>query len=150
DVCIVAIGSDFENNILTTTALKSVGVKRIICKALTERQRSVLLRVGADKVVLPESEAGYRLALELSNPNLLDRIPLGAEHCVVELSIPQSLAGKTIYQADLRRRFGVTVVAVKRGEAVIVAPPADFGLLKDDLIVVIGTNANIFEMSDWE
>ena len=150
DVCIVAIGSDFENNILTTTALKSIGVKRIICKALTERQRSVLLRVGADKVVLPESEAGYRLALELSNPNLLDRIPLGAEHCVVELSVPQAFAGKTIFQADLRRRFGVTVVAVKRGEAVSVAPPADFGLLKDDLIVVIGTNANIFEMSDWE
>jgi trk system potassium uptake protein TrkA len=149
-VGIVAIGSDFESNILATTALKTMGVRRIICKALTARQRSILLRVGADKVVLPESEAGYRLALELANPNLLDRIPLGAEHCVVELSVPQSLAGKTIYQADLRRRFGVTVVAVKRGEAVTVAPPADFGLLKGDLIVVIGTNANVFEMSDWE
>lgn len=150
DVGIVAIGLDFENNVLATTALKAVGVRRVICKALTERQKSILLRVGADKVVLPESEAGYRLALELVNPNLLDRIPLGAEHCVVELSVPRGLAGKTIYQADFRRRFGVTVVAVKRGDSVTVAPPADFSLLQDDLIVVIGTNANVFEMAEWE
>lgn len=150
DVGIVAIGSDFESNILATTALKAVGVKHVICKALTERQQSILMRVGADKVVLPESEAGQRLAMELANPNLLDRLPLGAEHCVVELSIPQALAGRTIFQADLRRRFGVTVVAVKRGDAVTVAPPANFGLLMGDLIVVIGTNANVFKMSDWE
>lgn len=150
DVGIVAIGSDFESNILATTALKSTGVKRIICKALTTRQQAILLRVGADKVVLPESEAGYRLALELSNPNLLDRIPLGAEHCVVELSVPEKYSGKTIYQADLHRRFGVTVVAVKRGDEVIVAPPADLNLLKGDLIVVIGTNTNVIEMSNRE
>lgn len=150
DVGIVAIGSDFESNILAATALKATGVKQVICKALTERQQSILLRIGADKVVLPESEAGYRLAMELSNPNLLDRIPLGSEHCVVELSIPKALAGKTIHQADLRRRFGVTVVAVKRGDIVTVAPPADFALLMGDLIVVIGTNANVFELSDWE
>lgn len=149
DVAIVAIGSDFESNILATTALKSVGVRRIICKALTERQRSILLRVGADKVVLPESEAGQRLAIELANPNLLDRLPLGAEHCVVELSVPEKLSGKTIHQADLRRRFGVTTVAVKRGDEVIVAPPADLSLLKDDLLVVIGTNANVLDMSNW-
>ncbi|MBN8655969.1 MAG: TrkA family potassium uptake protein [Anaerolineae bacterium] len=150
DVAIVAIGSDFESNILATTALKAVGVRRIICKALTERQRSILLRVGADKVVLPESEAGQRLAMELVNPNLLDRLPLGAEHCVVELSVPETLSGKTIYQADLRRRFGVTTVAVKRGDEVIVAPPADLNLLKDDLLVVIGTNANVLDMSNWD
>ncbi len=147
---IVAIGSDFEANLMATVALKAVGVKRIICKALTERQQTILLRVGADKVVLPESEAGQRLALELANPNLLDRIPLGREHAVVELSVPDATAGTTLQQAELRSRFGVTVVAVKRGESVTVAPTADFVLAKGDLLVVIGTNENIYAMNDWD
>ncbi len=149
DTVVVAIGADFESNLMATVALKSIGVRKIICKALTERQKTILLRVGADKVVLPEFEAGERLALELANPNLLDRIPLGPEHCVVEISIPDSLEGITIQQAELRRKYGVTVVAVKRGETVTVSPPADFSLTKGDLLVVIGTNKNVFAMSDW-
>lgn len=149
DTVIVAIGADFEANLMATVALKAVGVKRIICKALTERQKTILLRVGADKVVLPESEAGQRLALELVNPNLLDRIPLGREHSVVELSVPGAVAGTTLQQAQLRSRYGVTVVAIKRDESVTVAPPADFVLAKGDLLVVIGTNENIFAMNDW-
>lgn len=149
DTVIVAIGSDFEANLMATVALKAVGVKRIICKALTERQKTILLRVGADKVVLPESEAGQRLALELANPNLLDRIPLGREYAVVELSVPDTAAGTTLQQAELRSRFGVTVVAVKREESVTVAPPADYILANGDLLVVIGTNENVFAMKDW-
>ncbi len=149
DTVIVAIGADFEANLMATVALKAVGVNRIICKALTERQKTILLRVGADKVVLPESEAGQRLALELANPNLLDRIPLGREHAVVELSVPDAAAGSTLQQAELRSRYGVTVVAVKRGESVTVAPPADYVLARGDLLVVIGTNENVFAMNDW-
>lgn len=149
DTVIVAIGADFEANLMATAALKAVGVRRIICKALTERQKTILLRVGADKVVLPESEAGQRLALELANPNLLDRIPLGREHSVVELSVPGAVAGITLQQAQLRSRYGVTVVAIKRAESVTVAPPADYVLAKGDLLVVIGTNENVFAMNDW-
>ena len=108
-----------------------------------------LLRVGADKVVLPESEAGQRLALELANPNLLDRIPLGHEHAVVELSVPEAVVGTTLQQAELRSRYSVTVVAVKRGESVTVSPPADYRLAKGDLLVIIGSNENIFAMNDW-
>jgi trk system potassium uptake protein TrkA len=149
DTVIVAIGSDFEANLMATAALKAVGVKRIICKALTERQKTILLRIGADKVVLPESEAGQRLALELANPNLLDRIPLGHEHSVVELTVPGAVAGTTLQEAQLRSRYGVTVVAIKRGDLVTVAPPADYVLAKGDLLVVVGTNENVFAMNDW-
>jgi trk system potassium uptake protein TrkA len=150
DTVIVAIGSNFEANLMATVALKGVGVRRIICKALSERQQTILLRVGADKVVLPESEAGQRLALELTNPNLLDRIPLGREHSVVELTVPGAVAGTTLQEAQLRSRYGVTVVAIKRGDLDTVAPPADYVLAKDDLLVVIGTNENIFAMNDWD
>lgn len=149
DTVIVAIGSDFEANLMVTAALKAVGVRRIICKALTERQQTILLRIGADKVVLPESEAGQRLALELANPNLLDRIPLGREHSVVELTVPGAVAGTTLQATQLRSRYGVTVVAIKRGESVTVAPPADYVMAKGDLLVVIGTNENVFAMNDW-
>jgi trk system potassium uptake protein TrkA len=150
DIVVVAIGLDFESNLMATVALKAVGVRHIICKALTERQKTILLRVGADKVVLPESEAGQRLALELANPNLLDRIPLGREHAVVELSVPTAVSGITLQQAALRSRYGLTVVAVKRGEAVTVAPPADFVLAKGDLLVVIGTNENVIAINGWD
>ncbi|MFN3373900.1 MAG: potassium channel family protein, partial [Chloroflexus sp.] len=68
DTVVVAIGSQFEANLMTTVALKQLGVKRVVCKALNERQQYILTRVGADMVVLPEHEAGARLAWQLSEP----------------------------------------------------------------------------------
>ncbi len=68
DTVVVAIGSNFEANLLTTVAVKSLGVPHVICKATTDRQRTILLRVGADRVILPEHEAGCRLAQELAAP----------------------------------------------------------------------------------
>lgn len=148
ETVVVAIGSDFEANVITTVALKSLGVRRVISKALTERQRAILLRVGADRVISPEFDAGQRLARELITPGLLDYLPLGPEHSVVEMQAPATLLGQTLSQADLRRRFGLTVLAVKRATALTVSPPADYVLNANDLLVVIGTNTHIARMSE--
>lgn len=150
DTVVVAIGGDFENNLMTTVALHGMGVRRIICKALNEKQKAILLRVGAVKVVLPESEAGNRLALELTAPGMLDQIPLGDHHSIVELQVPDSLMGKTLQDADLRRRFGVNVVAIKHHDTVTVSPTAEYMLDKADLVVVIGSNNNLARLAELE
>ena len=85
DTVVVAIGDDFESSILTTVTLKDLGVRQIVCKAQDERQSSVLLKVGADRVVLPESEAGERLAYLLTVPLTLGQLAVGSDHSIMEL-----------------------------------------------------------------
>lgn len=143
DTVIVAIGSDFENNLLTTVALKALGVKQVICKAPTDRQKDILLRIGADQVVQPEFEAGQRLAQQLISPTILDKLDLGEEYSLAELVVPSSLTWNTLEQLDMRNKHGVTILVIKRGDEVFVTPRADFILHPDDILVVIGRNARI-------
>lgn len=143
DTVIVAIGSDFESNILTTVALKEAGVKHVICKAPTNRQRDILLKVGADRVIQPENEAGRRLADELSSPTVLDKVALGHDHSVAEIVVPSSLAWKTLEQAAIRQEHGISVLVVKRGEQIEVSPNAKFILNPDDILVVLARNNRI-------
>lgn len=143
DTVVVAIGNDFESNLMTTVALKSIGVRHVVCKALTERHRTILLRIGADHVVLPEHEAGQRLARSLAEPNVLDHLDLGAEFSLIELRVPPSMVGMTLNDAALRRRFSVTLLAVKRGAELTVSPSADYVFQDGDLLVMIGTNERV-------
>ncbi|MEM7113320.1 MAG: TrkA family potassium uptake protein [Chloroflexota bacterium] len=143
DTVIVAIGSDFENNLLTTVALKEAGVRNVICKAPTARQRDILLKVGADRVIQPENEAGRRLADELSSPTVLDKVALGPEHSVAEIVVPRSLAWKTLEQAAIRQDHGISILVIKRGDQIEVSPRATFILNPDDILVVLARNERI-------
>lgn len=138
DTVVVAIGSDFESNLITTVALKAIGVKHVICKALSTRQKDILLRVGASEVIQPEADAGRELGLELAAPNLLDRIPLGDDHTIVEFRVPSSLKGKTLAEVDFRNRFGATVMAVKHDSDVVVAPLGTYVMEEGHVLVVLG------------
>jgi trk system potassium uptake protein TrkA len=138
DTVVVAIGTDFESNLITTAALKAIGVKRVICKALSTRQKDILLRVGASEVIQPEADAGRELGLELAAPNLLDRIPLGDGHTIIEFRVPSSLDGKTLADVDFRNRFGATVMAVKHENDVVVAPMGTYLMQEGHVLVVLG------------
>lgn len=138
DTVVVAIGTDFESNLITTAALKAIGVKRVICKALSTRQKDILLRVGASEVIQPEADAGRELGLELAAPNLLDRIPLGDGHTIIEFRVPSSLNGKTLADVDFRNRFGATVMAVKHENDVVVAPMGTYLMQEGHVLVVLG------------
>lgn len=144
---IVAIGDNFEASVLTTASLKSIGIQRVICKALGERQAEILKRVGADRVILPEDEAGQRLALELTFPNLMNRMPLSPGYSIAEVHLPLSMAGKTLMKSGLRKRFNVIVLAIKRGEHMIIAPEAQQTLDSSDLLVVLGQDEEIFQVT---
>jgi trk system potassium uptake protein TrkA len=138
DTVVVAIGTDFESNLITTVALKAIGVEHVICKALSTRQKDILLRVGADEVIQPEADAGQELGLELAAPNLLDRIPLGDEHTIIEFKVPSSLHGKTLAEVDFRNRYGATVMAVKQNDDVVVAPLGTQVMEEGHVLVVLG------------
>ncbi|EFO80551.1 TrkA domain-containing protein [Oscillochloris trichoides DG-6] len=143
DTVVVAIGAHFENNLLTTVALKSLGVRRVVCKALNERQQHILLKVGADQVVLPEHEAGMRLAVRLADPLVLDHLDLGPGFSVAEVRIPRRFVGQSLAKSDLRRLYGINVLAVRRNHHLIVTPPADLIFNPEDLILVIGSDDSI-------
>jgi trk system potassium uptake protein TrkA len=150
DTVIVAIGTEFESALMTTVALKSVGVRRVICKALGERQKTILLKVGADQVILPEHEAGQRLAYTLTTPLMLDQLPLGAEHSIMELRPPASYIGKPLRSLDERDHLRVAIVAHKRGDQVVIAPAMDTVLAVDDVLVVIGPTEQVARFADLD
>jgi trk system potassium uptake protein TrkA len=150
DTVVVAIGSDFESNLMTTVALKALGVHNVVCKASTERQKSILEKVGADRVVLPEQDAGRRLAQVLTSPGILDQLELEPGYSITELRVPEPMVGHTLIDADLRRRFGITVLVIKHGQSLVVSPAADYVLMKDDLLVVLGSNINIARLNQLQ
>jgi trk system potassium uptake protein len=149
DTAIVAIGQDFESNVLITSLLKEIGLRTVICKALSRRQRQILLRVGADQVLLPEEEAGVRLAERLRMPLVLDRLEIEPGVSITELRCPHSFAGHSLRELGLERRFGISVLAIK-GSRVRVSPSEDEVLRGDDALIVIGSDTAIAGLHDRE
>lgn len=148
DAVVVAIGSSLENNLMTTLSLKNLGVRHVICKAQNEKQRTALLSVGADEVVLPEQESAHRLAYALTMPLYIGQIPLGDQFSITELKLPPSFAGRTLRDLDLRNRFGVTVVAVERQDEVVLSPSADLVFQEGDELAVLCTNEQVERLSE--
>lgn len=148
DTVVIAIGSDFESNLITAVALKSLGVKRVICKALSQRQKDILLRIGVDQVILPEADAGRRLGLELATPNLLEQISFGDTHSVLELRVPEAMAGKSLSELNFRKRYDAIVVAVKHEASVTISPNAEQVIDTNDIIVLIGRTDKISKLTE--
>lgn len=138
DTGLVCIGTDFENNLLATVLLRQLGVERVIAKALTMTQREILLKVGADEVILPEHEAGRRLARKMAIDHLVDYLEVGNEIDVVELLAPANTWDHSLSELSLRQRYQLTVIAVRRGDNLIVSPGASFRLKAEDIVVVLG------------
>lgn len=149
DTVIVSISDNFESSIMVTVILKSLGVRRIISKAANERQRTILLAVGADQVVLPEVESAQRLSIFITSPWLLDHVAFGTDHSITEVTTSPAIAGKSLQELALRQRFGLTVLAVRHNDELIISPPADYIVVDGDLLAVLGTNAQVHQLVDW-
>lgn len=135
---LVCISSDFESNVLATTLLLRFGLKRVICKARSRTQKVILETLGAHQVILPEHEAGVHLARRLAASHFIDYLEMMEGVGIVEMLSPPSLWNHTLVEASLRQRFGLTVIAVRRGNEIIVNPTADFKIERDDILVVVG------------
>lgn len=155
DMVVVCVGQ-LEASVLTTLYLKEAGVSEIVVKALNVDHVKILELLGASRIVLPEEEMAVRLAGSLMTPNIIDHIPLTPGHSIVEIKAPESFWGKTIGELDIRRRYKVEVVAVKKyvtsklnGKESLdesqtrVVPPASEVIKPGDALVVIGENEDI-------
>ena len=139
---VVCVGTYFEANLLATVSLRKLGVRRVITKARTVTQQDILLRVGADEVILPEHEAGVRLARRLAGINFVDFLELSDDKGVVEIVTPDHLVGKSLRDAEIRQRYGLAVIAIRRGDDVVISPRAEEIIQANDILVVLGRIAN--------
>ncbi|MEG4248179.1 TrkA family potassium uptake protein [Microcoleus sp. Pol10D4] len=143
ETVIVAIGNYLAESITTTLNLKEGGVSHVIAKASSETHLKLLKKVGADHVVFPEREMGCSLARLLTKPSILERFDLDPAHSIVELLVPEKFDGKTISELELRRRYGLNLLAVGRAEKFEINPEPSERLRKGDAMVVIGSNKDI-------
>jgi trk system potassium uptake protein len=143
DVCVVTISSNIQNSILATLMIKEQGVPMVVAKARDDQHGKVLQKIGADRVVFPERDMGIRLAHNLVAGSVLDYIELSPDNSIAEVLAGDRLVGKNLRQLDLRARYGVNVMAIKKGSKINVSPKADDVVSEGDVIVVIGPNESI-------
>jgi trk system potassium uptake protein len=143
DHVIVAIGDNIQSSILTTLILKELGVARITVKAQNDYHEKVLRKIGADHVVHPERDMGKRIATNMASSNVVDYLQLSDEHSIVEIVANGKLSGHTIIDLDIRKKYGLNIVAIKRGEEIIVSPQAKETIYLNDVLIVIGNDTDI-------
>jgi len=161
DAAIVTIGADFEANALTTATLKELGIRQVISRASTPVQAKILARIGADQVISPEEESAVRLGRQLSNPNIMEFVELTEGHSLVQLRAPKVFHNKTLGQIDLRKKYKVNLVAIKKQvstvraqgdetteEQIIDVPMADTVIRPDDILVIVGATENLSRLPD--
>jgi trk system potassium uptake protein TrkA len=143
DTVIVAIGNYLQESIITTLNVKEAGIPYIVAKASSEVHGKLLEKVGANHVVYPETEAGCSLARSLTKPAILDRFDLDPNNSIVEVMVPEEFHGKTITDLDLRKRYGLNLLAVGQQEQFEINPDPNTRLVKGLAMVVIGSNRDI-------
>ena len=145
DVAVVAIGN-VERNMMCTMLLKELGIKQVVAKAINNLHGAMRNKIGADKVVYAERDMGERVAHNLISAGVMDYIELSSEISVMSLAIPAEFVGKNLIEADLRRRYDVNVVAIKRDGRTIVNPKAQEVFQPEDEIIVLGTHEGVKRM----
>ena len=153
DVAVVAIGSNMEASMLATANCREIGVRNVIAKATSEMHGKILEKLGADQIVYPDRESAHRLARHINNHGAFDLLELSEGVSLAEINVPESCRDKTLAQADLRKKTGVTVLCIRRLDenprhprAVIIPGPND-RVQADDKLIVFGTTKQIDELS---
>lgn len=138
DVCIVAIGDNFQNSLEATSLLKELGAKMVVSRAAKGVHAKFLLRNGADEVVYPEKQLADWTAIRYSADHILDYIELDEGHAIFEVSVPNDWAGKTIGQLDIRKKYNVSIMALKHNGVMNLSITPDISLPQDDTMLVLG------------
>lgn len=145
DAVVVSTGDRSHLSTLITLYLKELKVPRIFVKAVSEDHGRILERVGATDVIYPEKEMARRIAHTMSTPNVLEFIPLAEEYSLSETGPPKQFIGKTLIELDLRKRFEVTVIAIKDvlTDKFIPAPPPTYMIKDSDVLILIGKTGDV-------
>lgn len=148
DVVVVCIGEKVDTSILTTLNVIELGVPRVISKASTADQGKVLAKIGAE-VVYPERDMAIRLAQRLVSERLMNFLTLQGDVNISELSLSEVLDGVTVSQADIRKRFGLNIIAIERSRQIVTEITPEFRFRKNDVIVLIGKQEGIRKFEEF-
>lgn len=143
DVVIIAMATNLEANVLAIMLCKELGVKTVIAKCSDDMQGRIFTRVGADKVVIPEREGGVRLAKNILSSGFVDVTELSDDVSIIELDVRPSWVGKSLMELDLRKKYGVNVIAIKKGGRINVDLDPKAPLTEDMNLVIIAHSSKI-------
>ncbi len=143
DTVIVCIAGNLEASVMAVTLCKEAGVKRVIAKCANEMHQKILLRVGADQVVFPENESGIRLAKNLLSSGFIDMISLSKDVSMVEIDVKEDWIGKNLIELNLRKKYGVNIVALKKGETVDININPEQPLDRETTLIVIADTTKL-------
>lgn len=143
DCAVVTVGDDVGSSALITMRLKEAGVPKVICKAQSHVHQRLLEKLGADRVVFPEHEMGIKTAQGLARSNILNFIEISPEFAIVEVDPPASWAKKSVRELDVRAKYKLNIIAVRRGGEMNVAPGADWIISEEDKLIVLGRDSDI-------
>ena len=143
DACIVAIGDDFQSSLETTSLLKELGAGKVIARASTGVQEKFLLRNGADEVVYPEKQLASWTAIRYTSDHIIDYIELDDDNAIVEVSVPRSWVGKTVGALDVRRRYNINILGIKKTSKLDIGVTSSTVLTADETVLVLGSSRDI-------
>lgn len=156
DTAIVSMGETVEDSIMITLSLKEMGLRQVIVKAKSQLHSKILKRVGADRIIFPEREMAERLAESLASPKIFDFIELSETHGIIEIVSPKKFVGKTLSGLNLREKYKVSVIAIKRKvpfskpdgstdfkEEVIIGPGGENEVISGDVLILLGANVDL-------
>ena len=138
DICFVTIGGSFQNSLETTSLLKELGANLVISRAERDVQEKFLLRNGADRVVYPEKQVAKWASIRYADDHILDYMEVDASHAIFEVAIPDEWIGRSVGELDIRRRYNINILEVKKEREVSVTISVDTVLEADSTLLVLG------------
>ena len=138
DVCIVTISGNFQNSLETTSLLKELGAKCVVSRAERDVQAKFLLRNGADHVVYPEKQVAKWAAIRYSSNHIFDYVEIDDQHAIFEVEIPEGWIGKSVGELDIRRKYGINILGIKRSGKTDVSITPDTVLSGETTILALG------------
>ena len=148
DAVIVSIGKNLRDSILVCVIIKELGVPYLIAKATDEIHAKVLRKIGVDRVVFPERDMGVRVAKSLVTPNVLEMMEFSGDYRLIEIILPSKWVGSSIIEIDVRRKYGISILAIQRDGQFIVSPSPDAVFETGDILLVLGQKDDINNISN--
>ncbi len=142
DCAIICIGDNLEASLISAQVCKELGIKYIIAKAINEQHEKILKALGVDLVIYPEDHVGKKLATLLSKPGINELVDLTDDFRIYEISCPDAWDNKTINELNIRKKYKISIVFIKRNSKII-SPEADTVLENGDILIIAGDKAKI-------
>lgn len=143
DVCIVAIGNDFQSSLETTSLLKELGAKMVVSRAARDVHAKFLLRNGADEIVYPEKQLATWTAIRYSSDHIFDYIELDDNYAIFEIEVPEGWIGRTVGEINIRKKYNINIMALKRNGKLELTITPDTCFAEGEAMLVLGNNEDI-------